>query len=54
MSLLGLLLIVTLLVVLLGNPHLGPAVIQDYRGGYWPSGAGLLIAIIIIVLLLRR
>lgn len=52
MSVFAILLVVVLLVVLLGNPHLGPRVYQNYDYGYFPSGIGLVIAIVLVFLLL--
>jgi hypothetical protein len=53
-NLLTVLLVVFVLIVLFGNPHVGgqlwgPA----YSYGYWPSGIGLIVVIVLLVLLLR-
>lgn len=53
MNLLALLLLIFLLVVLFGNPHLGPRVYPAYSYGYWPGGLGLIVVVVLIVLLLR-
>ena len=52
MSIAGLILIVVLLVVILGNPFVGPRVYQNYNFGYWPSGLGMILAIILVLWLL--
>jgi hypothetical protein len=53
MSMLSLLLVVFLVLVLFGNPHLGGHIFSGYNYGYWPSGIGLILFIVVLVILLR-
>jgi hypothetical protein len=53
MSLLGLLLGIFVLVMIFGNPHVGGRVYSGYSYGYWPSGLGFVVVIVLIALLLR-
>jgi hypothetical protein len=53
MSLLGILIFVCVLVMIFGNPHIGPHVYQGYSYGYWPGGLGLLLVIFLLFLLFR-
>jgi hypothetical protein len=54
MSLVGLLVVVCLLIFIFGNPHVGGRVYPGYPAGwgYWPSGIGLIIGIILVLWLL--
>lgn len=52
MSLIGFLILLCVLIVVFGNPHLGGRVYQNYDYGYWPSGLGLVIGLILLLWLL--
>jgi Sec-independent protein translocase protein TatA len=54
MSLLTLLLIIAVLVILFGNPHVGPRVYTGYSYGYWPGGLGLILLLVVLFLIFGR
>src|ERR1700674_885488 len=57
MNILTLLLIIAVLVILFGNPHVGGRVYPGYAAGgwgYWPSGLGLIILIVVLLMLFGR
>jgi hypothetical protein len=54
MSLLWLLVVVFVLIALVGNPHVGGGMISGYSYGYWPSGIGIIVVIVLLFLLLGR
>jgi hypothetical protein len=51
MSPLGLLLIVFLLLMIFGNPHVGPRVYPGYSYGYFPGIIGLIVVIVLLFML---
>jgi hypothetical protein len=51
MNLLWLLVVIILIFAVLGAPNVGPWGNHSY--GYFPSGIGLLIVIVLVILLLR-
>jgi uncharacterized protein DUF3309 len=54
MNLLVVLLIVFVLIAILGNPHVGGQFYPGYSFGYWPSGIGLIVVILLVLFLMGR
>lgn len=54
MNLLVVLLVVFVLIAIFGNPHVGGQVYPGYSWGYWPSGLGLIVVILLVLFLAGR
>jgi hypothetical protein len=52
MSLIGFIILIAVLVIVFGNPHVGTRVYPGYSYGYWPGGIGLIVVIVLVLLLL--
>jgi len=53
MNLLWILVVVLVVLALVGAPGIGTHLGMQHSYGYWPSGLGLVLLIVVLVLLLR-